>query len=81
MSISYEFANERAEAAARDADKAELDNVRERALRSEAAWRSMARQALKTEDARRQREEQARKAREEAAAKSQAEVDVVADGI
>ncbi len=74
MSISYEYANERAEAAARDADTAELDNVRDRALRSEAAWRAMADQALKTEEARRQREDQARKAREEAAAVAAAEI-------
>ncbi len=67
MSISYQFANERAEASARDAQAAVLDNVRDRALRSEAAWRAMADQALKTEEGRRQREAQTELARAEAA--------------
>jgi len=67
MSISYQFANERAEASARDAKAAALDNVRDRALRSEAAWRAMADQALKTEEGRRQREAQTELARAEAA--------------
>jgi hypothetical protein len=65
MSITFEHATERAEAAAREAEGAQLDNVRDRALRSEAAWRKMADQALKTEEARRKREDDARRAREE----------------
>lgn len=56
MSITYEFATERADEAARQAQAALLDNVRDRALRSEAAWRSMADQAFKTTEARRKRE-------------------------
>ncbi len=56
MSITYEFATERAEEAARTAASAQLENVRERALRSEAAWRAMASQARKTAEARRARE-------------------------
>jgi hypothetical protein len=48
MAQTFEFYDERAREAAAEADKAQLDNVRERALRSEKAWRSMADQALKT---------------------------------
>lgn len=65
MSITYEHATERAEAADREAEAAQLDNVRDRALRSAAAWRKMADQALKTEEARRKREDDARRAHEE----------------
>ena len=63
MSISYEFATERAEEAASAARSAELDNVRERALRSEAAWRDMADRARKTEESRAKREATAEAAR------------------
>jgi len=42
MSVTSEFYTTRADEAARDAAAATLDNVRERCLRSEAAWRSMA---------------------------------------
>lgn len=63
MSISYEFATERAAEAARDAEVAELDNVRDRALRSEAAWRDMADRARKTEESRAKREAAADAAR------------------
>ena len=56
MSISYEFATERAQEAARDAEAAQLDNVRDRALRSEAAWRDMADRARKSEESRATRE-------------------------
>ncbi|MCJ1960781.1 hypothetical protein [Novosphingobium mangrovi (ex Hu et al. 2023)] len=66
MSVSYKFATEQADAAARAADEAVLGNVRERALRSETAWRTMASQALKTEESRRRREEAAASARDEA---------------
>lgn len=68
MSISYEFATERAEEAARDAETAALDNVRDRALRSEAAWRDMADRARKTEVSRAKREEAAEMARQAAQA-------------
>lgn len=42
MALSYEFLIERAEQAASEAAGALLDNVRDRALRSEKAWRAMA---------------------------------------
>ncbi len=46
MTLSYEFLMARAEEAATQASSALLVNVRERALRSEAAWREMADRAL-----------------------------------
>ena len=42
MSTTSEFYTARADESARDAANATLDNVRERCLRSEAAWRTMA---------------------------------------
>lgn len=42
MSATSDFYLARAEESARDAANTTLGNVRERALRSEAAWRSMA---------------------------------------
>lgn len=45
-----EFFEERAEQAADEARNATLANVRERALRSEAAWREMANRAIAVED-------------------------------
>ena len=53
MALSYEFLIERAEQAAQEAAGSVLENVRQRALRSEAAWRTMAKQVL---DAARKRE-------------------------
>lgn len=44
MALSYEFLLERADQAASEAASALLDNVRDRALRSEKAWRAMAEQ-------------------------------------
>ncbi|MBA3897141.1 MAG: hypothetical protein H0X36_08435 [Sphingomonadaceae bacterium] len=41
----YEFYQIRAEQCAREAGEATLNNVRERALRAEAAWREMAMRA------------------------------------
>ena len=41
MAQSMQFCLDRAEEAAKEALGATLDNVRDRALRSEAAWRSM----------------------------------------
>lgn len=49
MSQSFEFYQERAEAAAKEATATTLENVRERALRSEAAWREMADRARETD--------------------------------
>ena len=46
MALSYEFLIERADHAAHEAACAPLENVRERSLRSEAAWRTMASQVL-----------------------------------
>lgn len=46
MALSYEFLIERAEQAAQEAACSMLDNVKERALRSEKAWRTMADQVL-----------------------------------
>jgi hypothetical protein len=47
MALTHEFLVERADQAAKEAAGAVLDNVRDRALRSETAWRAMADQALK----------------------------------
>lgn len=46
MALSYEFLLARADEAAREAETARLCNTKERALRSEAAWREMANRAL-----------------------------------
>jgi len=46
MALSYEFLIARAEQAAQEAACALLENVRERSLRSEKAWRIMADQVL-----------------------------------
>ncbi|RYE46746.1 MAG: hypothetical protein EOP21_06125 [Hyphomicrobiales bacterium] len=46
MSISIEFCETRAEQAGDEARSASLENVRERALRSQAAWRAMADRAI-----------------------------------
>ena len=42
MSQTFDFYEERAQHAEAEADKAVLDNVRERELRSARAWRGMA---------------------------------------
>ena len=52
MSQNFEFYNTRAKEAAAEAAGATLDNVRERALRSETAWREMADRALQMEQER-----------------------------
>ncbi len=67
MSQSFEFYQERAEAAAKEASEATLENVRERALRSAAAWRDMADRARET-DRERKIADQARAERREAEA-------------
>ncbi len=53
MTLSYEFLITRADEAATEAHEASLDNVRQRALRSEAAWRVM---AARTRNMERERE-------------------------
>lgn len=52
MAQTYEFYCERANEAAALADRATLDNVRERELRSEKTWRGLAEQARKTAEER-----------------------------
>lgn len=49
MSATSEFYLSRADESAREAAQTKLDNVRERCLRSEAAWRSMADRLLRGE--------------------------------
>lgn len=49
MALTYKFLITRAEESAHEAEGAVLENVRQRALRSEAAWREMANRALKIE--------------------------------
>ena len=73
MSQNFEFYNTRANEAAAEAAAATLENVRERALRSETAWREMADRALQMEKerevARIEREKRQAEAAELAAAK------------
>ena len=49
MASNHEFYLARADEAAKEAKATSLQNVRERALRSEAAWRGMADRALQVE--------------------------------
>ena len=49
---TFDFYTARAEEAAAQAEAAVLDNVRERSLRSERVWRSLANQARDVERAR-----------------------------
>ena len=60
MSTHHEFYLERAAAARRDADAANLANVRDRCLRAAAAWDEMASRAARTDRLR--AESEARKA-------------------
>ena len=62
MAQTYEFYKERAEAAAAAAEKATLENVRERELRAEKTWRGLAEQA-KAVAIQREKAEQEREAR------------------
>jgi hypothetical protein len=52
VALTYEFCDARAQEAATAAAEASLDNVRERALRSEAAWREMAHRIQNVRDSR-----------------------------
>ena len=52
MSQTFEFYHARAEESAAEASAAKLDNVRDRALRSQAAWQSMADRAKMIEQER-----------------------------
>lgn len=69
MALTHEFYTARADEAAREAEATSLENVRHRALRSEAAWRDMADRARQVERDREtaRREREARIAAEEAA--------------
>lgn len=72
MAQSYEFYIERADAAASAAEDAGLENVRERELRAEKTWRSLAEQARKAVVER-------EKVEAERAARREAEAAVAAD--
>lgn len=64
MSQSYDFYIARADEAAKEAGNTTLMNVRERALRSEAAWREMAARVLRVEHDRKLAEEDRKERRE-----------------
>jgi hypothetical protein len=64
MSLTIEFCEARAKEAGNEAQGASLDNVRERALRSQAAWQAMADRAGDVAKARAVKELEARQARE-----------------
>jgi len=49
MSTQLQYYLDRAEEARSDAEAATLDNVRDRCLRSEAAWKEMAARARRTD--------------------------------
>lgn len=49
MSVTIEFYLARAAESASEAEKTTLDNVRDRCLRSEAAWRQMADRLIRGE--------------------------------
>jgi hypothetical protein len=66
MAQTYEFYDERAKQSAEEADAAVLDNVRDRALRSEKAWRAMADQAQRISQERERSEAERAARREEA---------------
>jgi hypothetical protein len=67
MSLTIEFCEARARDAGNEAESAALDNVRERALRSQAAWQAMADRANDVAKARALKEFEAQqlRAREE----------------
>lgn len=69
MSQSYEFYMERANAADIEAGEAVLDNVRQKAERSAAAWRVLANQARNVQ------------AKRDAAAKAKAQQNVTAESL
>lgn len=58
MHPDFQYCTNRAEEATAEADGAQLDNVRERALRSAAAWQAMADRASKIERERLARQRQ-----------------------
>ena len=74
MSQTFEFYDQRAKAADAEAEKATLDNVRERELRSAKAWRSMADRQLMI-DAERIKTDEARAVRRAEEAEALARTD------
>lgn len=64
MSLTIEFCEARAREAGDEADRASLDNVRERALRSQAAWQAMATRASDVAKARALKEREASELRD-----------------
>ena len=72
MAQTYEFYSERADAAAKAAEAATLENVRERELRAEKTWRGLAEQARKAV-VEREKADVERMARREAEAQHQAQ--------
>jgi hypothetical protein len=70
MSQSVEFYEARAEESARNAAAAKLDNVRERALRSEKVFRGLAEQARRVAHERAKAEKVRQARREEEAAEA-----------
>lgn len=67
MAQTYEFYDERAKESAAEAKTAMLDNVRDRALRSEKAWRAMADQAQRSAQEREKAEAERAARRDDAA--------------
>lgn len=72
MSQTSDFYDARAQEAASEASKSELENVRQRHLRAEATWRALADQARGVVESRAKalREREARRSAEEAAERS-----------
>ncbi|HZV19456.1 MAG TPA: hypothetical protein VFF84_12275 [Sphingobium sp.] len=64
MSVNSDFYLARAADCAREAREATLANVRDRCLRSEAAWRMMAKRLLQTEATKSQQEAEKARLRE-----------------
>ena len=64
MSQTYDFYSARAKESAAEAKAATLDNVRERALRSQATWKALADQARAVSPAREERGREGRRARD-----------------
>jgi hypothetical protein len=80
MSQTFEFYHARAEESASEAQAAQLDNVRDRALRSEATWRGLAEQARKVaEDRVKAEHERSLKRAAEAEALARLDADALED--
>ncbi|MDP4538425.1 hypothetical protein Q9K01_02130 [Qipengyuania sp. DY56-A-20] len=80
MSQTFEFYHARAEESASEAQAAQLDNVRDRALRSEATWRGLAEQARKVaEDRVKAEHERSLKRAAEAEALARIDADALED--